>query len=192
MDELVQTLVRLSPLAMAIWALIFVAWLGAESFAVLGRLHGENKARPWIGHVGGGLDGLRVRIGQSDPTQERLESVAGARTITTAGNQRGLICLTEDNRVMAILAYIWILFLVPLLAAKGSRFARFHAYQGVALFLLSLLVGIIDRLLPYNLSGLSYLLSLAVLVLAIIGIVNAYQGKAKPLPVIGGFLTPKA
>lgn len=98
----------------------------------------------------------------------------------------------EDNRVMAILAYIWILFLVPLLAAKESRFARYHAYQGVALFLLSLLVGIIDRLLPYNLSGLSYLLSLAVLVLAIIGIVNAYQGKAKPLPVIGGFLTPKA
>ena len=34
----------------------------------------------------------------------------------------------EDNKVMAILAYIWILFLVPLLAAKNSRFARYHAY----------------------------------------------------------------
>lgn len=97
----------------------------------------------------------------------------------------------EDNRVMAILAYIWILFLVPLLAAKDSKFARFHAYQGVALFLLSLLVGVVDRLLPYNLSGLSYFLSIGLLVLAVIGIVNAYQGKAKPLPLIGGFLTPK-
>lgn len=97
----------------------------------------------------------------------------------------------EDNRVMAILAYIWILFLVPLLAAKDSRYARFHAYQGAALFITWAIISVISGLLPYNLSGLGWLASVGVLVLAVIGVVNAYQGRAKPLPLIGRFLLPK-
>ena len=80
-----------------------VAWLGTESYAVLGRLTDREGVQPWIGHIGRGLDGLRVRLGQSDPSLERLEKPVprGARTITTAGGQRGLICLTEDDKVMA-------------------------------------------------------------------------------------------
>jgi uncharacterized membrane protein len=97
----------------------------------------------------------------------------------------------EDNKVMAILAYIWILFLVPLLAAKDSRFARYHAYQGVALFIAWVLVNVITRLLPANLSGLGWIASLGLLVLAVIGIMNAFQGRAKPLPLIGHFLIPR-
>jgi uncharacterized membrane protein len=97
----------------------------------------------------------------------------------------------EDNRVMAILAYIWILFLVPLLAAKGSKFARYHAYQGVALFITWFLVQVLGHLLPHNLSGLAWIASLGVLALSVIGIINAYSGKAKPLPLIGKFLVPK-
>lgn len=55
MDELVQTLVRLSPLAMAIWALIFVAWLGAVVW-VLRREHRSWQARG----KGGSALGLRI------------------------------------------------------------------------------------------------------------------------------------
>lgn len=83
-----------------------VAWLGAESFAVLGRLH-EDDVRPWIGHVGRGLDGMRVRIGQSDPSLERLEEAPRARAITTVGSQRGLICVTDDNKVLAKAGTSW-------------------------------------------------------------------------------------
>lgn len=97
----------------------------------------------------------------------------------------------ESNKVMAILAYIWILFLVPLLAAKNSKFAQYHAYQGVALFVTWIIVNIVGWILPYTLSGLVTIATLGILVLAIIGIINAYQGKAKPLPLIGKFLTPK-
>ena len=95
----------------------------------------------------------------------------------------------ESNKVMAILAYIWLLFLVPLLAAKDSKFAQFHAYQGISLFITWVIVNVIGMILPYTLSGL---VTIGVLVLAIIGIMNAYQGKAKPLPLIGKFLTPKS
>jgi len=98
----------------------------------------------------------------------------------------------ESNKVMAILAYIWILFLVPLLGAKNSKFAQYHAYQGVALFITWIIVNAARWILPYSLSGLVTIASLGVLVLAVIGIMNAYQGKAKPLPLIGKFLTPKS
>lgn len=96
----------------------------------------------------------------------------------------------EKNKAFAVLSYLWILFLIPLIAAKDSKFARFHAYQGLTLFLASLVVGVIIRLLPYSLNGLSWLLNLSILVLAILGIVNAAQGRGRPLPVIGGFLQP--
>jgi uncharacterized membrane protein len=98
----------------------------------------------------------------------------------------------ESNKVMAILAYIWLLFLVPLLAAKDSKFAQFHAHQGMSLFITWVIVNVIGWILPYTLSGLTTIATLGVLVLAIIGIMNAYQGKAKPLPLIGKFLTPKS
>jgi len=41
----------------------------------------------------------------------------------------------EHNKIFAVLAYIGILFLVPLLAAPQSRFARYHTNQGIVLFL---------------------------------------------------------
>ena len=97
----------------------------------------------------------------------------------------------ESNKVMALLAYIWILFLVPLLAAKESKYAQYHAYQGVALFITWVLVNTLGWFLPYTLSGLTTIASLGVLALAVIGMMNAYQGKVKPLPIIGKFLQPK-
>ncbi len=108
-------------------------------------------------------------------------------TDTTAEFDSGDIA---DNKVMAILAYIGILFLIPLLAAQNSRFARFHTNQGLILFLaevvLSAASGILG-LIPivgWIVSGAVGILCLA---LMIIGIVNAANGKAKELPLIGGF-----
>lgn len=83
----------------------------------------------------------------------------------------------EANKVMGILAYIWILFLVPLLAAPNSKFARFHANQGLILFIASIICGIIPVV--------GWILSIVLLVFAVLGIINAAQGKAKELPLIG-------
>ncbi|NLW79167.1 MAG: DUF4870 domain-containing protein [Ruminococcaceae bacterium] len=103
---------------------------------------------------------------------------------------------------MGVLAYIGPLVFVTIFAAKESPFARYHANQGLVLLIFSVAYGIIYGILSallaavflYSLSGLAVygiittllgLLSLAFLVLAIIGIVNAVQGKCKPLPIIG-------
>ena len=92
----------------------------------------------------------------------------------------------EKNKAMAILAYI--IFLIPLLAAKDSKFAMYHANQGLVLFLLALAVNVVGGIIPFL--GWFVILpfgNLFVIVLAILGIVNAAKGEAKPLPLIGGF-----
>lgn len=94
----------------------------------------------------------------------------------------------KHNTTMAVIAYI--LFFVPLLTgdAKKDTFVKYHTKQGLILFLLVVLINVIGWIMPfYFWFTFSWILSLAVLVLLIIGIVNAVNGKQEPLPVIGKF-----
>ena len=95
----------------------------------------------------------------------------------------------EDGKVISIFAYISILFLIPLFAANDNKFARFHANQGLVLFLTSIAVGIVSNILSWIIwpigSLVSVVGSLGILALAIIGIINVVQLEAKPLPFIG-------
>jgi uncharacterized membrane protein len=103
----------------------------------------------------------------------------------------------EQNKVMAVLAYIGPLVLVPILAAKDSKFAKFHANQGLTLFICSFVYCIAVFIISFILYSISdwlgffvhilRLLNLAFLVLAVLGIINAVNGQAKELPVIGKF-----
>lgn len=90
------------------------------------------------------------------------------------------------NKVMAILAYLGLLFLVPLLAAKDSPFARYHANQGILLFIVQV-IGVAATQIPYAGWAAGAIVNLFTTVLLIIGILNAYNGKAKELPLIGRF-----
>ncbi len=109
----------------------------------------------------------------------------------------------ENNKIMSLFSYIGILFLVPLLACPNSKYARFHTNQGIILCIasvaISIVVGILTGIatvlgmvvaplgvilgLLFGLVGFAG--SVVVFVLMIIGIINAVQGKAKELPVIG-------
>lgn len=90
----------------------------------------------------------------------------------------------QQNKVMAVLAYLGFLFLVPLLAAPNSRFARFHVNQGLVLFLAEVVLGIVG-IIPFI--GWIILLvgEIASFVFMIIGIVHAAKGEVKELPLIG-------
>lgn len=95
-----------------------------------------------------------------------------------------------DNKVMAVLAYLSWLILIPIFAARDSKFARFHVNQAIILvivsFVLSLVAGILTAIL-WILGLVFWLVDLAVLALMIIGIINAAKGKAKELPLVGKF-----
>lgn len=102
------------------------------------------------------------------------------------GQEQTSIEDAEKNMAMGILAYL--LFFIPLLAARESRFAMYHANQGLVLFLTALVVNILGGFIPVvGWFFLIPLLNLAVMVFAIIGIINAAQKKMVPLPLIGKF-----
>ncbi|MFS0862372.1 hypothetical protein AB3M96_06680 [Fredinandcohnia sp. 179-A 10B2 NHS] len=87
---------------------------------------------------------------------------------------------------MAILAYI--IFFLPLLAARESTFAMYHANQGLLLFLLAVGINIVGTIIPFI--GWMIILplgNLLVLALAILGIINAAKGDEKPLPILGKY-----
>lgn len=94
----------------------------------------------------------------------------------------------QQNKVMAILAYIGILFLIPLLAAPQSQFARFHANQGLVLFIVDIILGVVVRIclfIPIVGLIISSVVGLCIFLLMVLGIVNAASGKGKELPLIG-------
>ena len=91
----------------------------------------------------------------------------------------------NGNKLLAAISYIGILFLVPLLAAKDDAFARFHANQGLVLFLVGIVLGIIG-MIPFVGPIIAGIGGIVTFVFAILGIINAINGAMKPLPLIGG------
>lgn len=109
----------------------------------------------------------------------------------------------QKNKLMAVLSYLGILVLIPILAAKESRYARYHANQGLILWIANMISSVVFGILGFIggfiagltqisliatlVSLLSWVVSIVFFVLMILGIINAVTGKAKELPVIGKF-----
>lgn len=91
----------------------------------------------------------------------------------------------EKNKVIAALAYL--IFFLPLLAAQDSSYARYHANQGLLLFILGFGGNTILTIIPILGWILIPFFSLFVIILAVMGILNAVNGKAKDLPLIGQY-----
>ena len=89
------------------------------------------------------------------------------------------------NQNLSILSYIpWFpTFLIPLLTRKDDDFARYHANQGLSLFLVTMgasALGSISGIFPvagtiFGIYGM------------IRGIGNVLKGKKEPLPLIGNW-----
>jgi uncharacterized membrane protein len=91
----------------------------------------------------------------------------------------------EKNKTMAILAYF--LFFLPLLTAKDSKFAMFHANQSLILVIISIAANVLAAVIPVVGAAITAIVGLGVFVLWIMGIISAANGETKPLPVIGEF-----
>ena len=103
----------------------------------------------------------------------------------------------EKNKFMAILAYFGILVIIPILAAKESKYARFHSNQGLILCIAAILYSVAYSILSSVILSISFhlywlvsiisLLGFAFLIWFVLGIINAAQGRAKELPLIGHY-----
>lgn len=85
----------------------------------------------------------------------------------------------EQNKKIATLSYVFILFLMPLLLKHNSKYAQFHAKQGLALFVVELVVFVISWI-PF----IGQVLVLAMFVISIIGIIKTLNGEWWEIPFI--------
>ena len=136
-------------------------------------------------------------------TEQTSRPEADRRNLFTEGEDFSRAYRTQDvagNKTAAVLCYLPLVCLYPILfRTRTSAYVRFHANQGLVLFLteilFSLVVWLLDSLvLPLPVIGAILSLPLAIAVwalrlvfiaLTVIGVYRAYTGRAKQLPLIG-------
>lgn len=94
---------------------------------------------------------------------------------------------SENNTVMAVLSYIGPLVIVSYILGRENPFVKFHVKQGLVLFGIEIVIWFLFSMMLWQSIMLLQMINLAMLVLVVIGIVNAVQGKEKPLPIVGQF-----
>ncbi len=95
--------------------------------------------------------------------------------------------ITSDDKLLSAVGYFFIFFLIPLLGKRDNEYVQFHAKQGMLLFVswfALLFLGLIPVLgwliiFPFGGAGL--------VVLSVIGFVNAISGRMVPVPIIGKY-----
>ena len=85
----------------------------------------------------------------------------------------------ENNKVLAAISYLWILCLVPLFLKRDSKFAQFHAKQGLVLFVIGLIASFFFW---FPLFG--QVLMLGLFLVSIFGAYQALSGEWYKLPYI--------
>lgn len=88
----------------------------------------------------------------------------------------------KDNRLMAALSYIGVLFLVPMLARNRSEYAIFHCRQGIMVFAIQAVLSFVTWI-----PVVGPILYLLVLAISIIGFVQAWRGEWWEIPLLGKY-----
>jgi len=93
---------------------------------------------------------------------------------------------TDDRRMASIMAYIPFLCFVPLISMSENKEVRFHARQGVFLFIVELIA------VFFLIDAVSDLFFKGILIIAIsfsvAGLIFALQGKTQKLPIVGDLI----
>ena len=108
--------------------------------------------------------------------------------------------VSEESKVWAFLGILLnvVGFIIILLTKKEDKYAMYYGKQGLVLFITGIVAWIgyvilamilmFVPILGIMLAGLLYIILLiGMLILLIMGIINAFSGEMKPLPIIGHF-----
>jgi uncharacterized membrane protein len=125
------------------------------------------------------------------PQGTQSEPSAQPQTPVTGGAGAPLPKDVEEGKTFAILSYALGLiglpfFIVPLIM-RNNEFSLYHAKQCLILWLLGVAGGVVSGVLMVVCIGavLAPIVGLACLVLDVIGLMNAVNGRQQPLPLIG-------
>ncbi len=103
---------------------------------------------------------------------EKVNEEASAETSVTPNS-------IDMTKLYAVLAYLGIFFIIPLVMCKDSEFVRFHTNQGIILFIASVICAAVPIV--------GWIASIGVVVLMVVGLINVSNNEMKELPLIGKF-----
>ncbi len=92
----------------------------------------------------------------------------------------------EDGKknLFAALSYVWVFCLIPVLSKDKDEFTKFHARQGLMLFIIEIAIAVVSVLPLFG--GLINVLGVIVCgLLSIIGIVQVLVGNKWEMPIVG-------
>ena len=92
-----------------------------------------------------------------------------------------------QKNILAVISYIGILCLVPILTKEKAEFVKFHAKQGLVLFICEVATWIVFGIVPFFWLFLGNLFWILWVVLSIIGIMNVLNNRKKEVPLVGKF-----
>lgn len=82
----------------------------------------------------------------------------------------------QDSNLMAALSYVWVLSVIMLILKKDDEFVKFHAKQGLILFLISF-IGVVPVI--------GWIIWIIVVIAMIFGFIKALSGERYKVPLIG-------
>lgn len=91
-----------------------------------------------------------------------------------------------EEMVFAVLSYIPVVNLIPLLIKRDDDFVHFHAKQGLIIFLVWIVIWVISKL-PFIGWFFGSLLSLALFIVCIVAIVKVLMGETWEIPVVSKY-----
>lgn len=114
-------------------------------------------------------------------------------------NENTGVANAQDDKLIGILSYLGLLWIVAfiLYGNKKTEYNKFHVKEGLGLIIFWVAIYIVNfifmRIPILNLIWwlIAIFIWIFIMVIAIIGIINAANGNQKPLPLIGKLITAK-
>jgi len=104
-------------------------------------------------------------------SQEKTEASGGDKDLLADDSD------IQANKRVAALAYVFVLCLIPLFFKRESKFAQFHAKQGLVLFAVELIASLIVWL-PF----IGQIIMLGLFMVSIMGIFKSLNGERWKIP----------
>ena len=97
----------------------------------------------------------------------------------------------SNEKLFAALSYFWILWIIPAVAGT-THFSKYHANQGLMLFIIETVLGVITSILFFIIGKIPFvgglitgilggIIGLIFLIGIIVGILHAVNGETKPV-----------
>ncbi len=90
----------------------------------------------------------------------------------------------KKGRALAWLSYFGLLLIIPAVIQRNNPYTVYHVKQGMGLLIVNVIMAFVCLFMNTS-SVVCQIISAILLVINVIGILNAILGKVKPLPLIG-------